>query len=78
VADRSSADFSLSSLSQLVNTSREVIDKAKGTLESLYRREQLPPLPGWEGSILEGYMDILGLNGRPIRVNHGHSNGLRR
>lgn len=27
----------------------------------------LPPIDGWDGDPVEGYLDLLGLNGRPMR-----------
>lgn len=69
------ADFHMVSLADGVVIDPETVEKAKVVLESLHADEKLPPLDGWEGSPLEGYMDVLGLNGRPIRVNHGP--GLR-
>jgi hypothetical protein len=39
-------------------------------LQRLHRNSMLPPVDGWPdsaGDIYDCYMDILGLNGRPIR-----------
>lgn len=65
------SDFSLAQLSEGVSIDPYVIKKASKNLKRFDDEGKLPPLPGWEGPTLEGYMDILGLNGRPIRVNHG-------
>lgn len=65
------SDFSLAQLSEGVTTDPYVIKKAISNLKRFDSEGKLPPLPGWEGTALEGFMDILGLNGRPVRVNHG-------
>jgi len=43
--------------------------KAANNLKRLYEEGDLKPIPGWEGGVVDGYMDLLGLNDRPIRVN---------
>ena len=50
--------------------------KAINSLRQLHKAGDLHPLPGWEGEVVEGYMDLLGLNDRPIRVNR--SVGMKR
>lgn len=50
--------------------------KAANNLRVLYEAGDLPPIPGWDGDTVDGYMDILGLNDRPIRVNR--KTGLKR
>jgi len=44
--------------------SQEQREKAAEVLESYGNHGRLGPIPGWHGSILDGYLDILGLNGR--------------
>lgn len=62
------ADFRLVPLDG-VSADPYVTRKAVSNLRRLYGEGMLPPIPGWEGDTVEGYMDILGLNGRPVRVN---------
>lgn len=42
-------------------------EKATAVLEGLDQAGVLLPIPGWEGSVLDGYLDVLGLNGRPVK-----------
>jgi len=54
-------------------TSQESRDGAVQALKSLSRRRLLKPVHGWQGSTLDAYLDILGLNGREVRMNDRHS-----
>lgn len=49
----------------------DVAQKAIDNLERLNAEGKLKPIEGWPEDSLGGFMDILGLNRRPIKVNHG-------
>jgi hypothetical protein len=68
------ADFQLLPLTT-TETQEEVAAKAIKNLKAWHEDGKLEPLPDWSGDTLEGYMDVLGLNGRPIRQNR--VNGVR-
>lgn len=63
------ADFKTAAMAEAINTPPETIEAAIKVLESLDYRGKLAPIDGWDGDVMAGYMDILGLNGRPIRQN---------
>lgn len=64
------ADFHLIPMDGM-SVGPEVVQKAVSNLRRLQGKGKLPPISGWEGDAVDGYMDILGLNGRPVKVNHG-------
>lgn len=64
------ADFHLVPLDGMA-IGPDVRRKAVNNLQRLCDEGELPAIPGWEGDVFDGYMDILGLNGRVIKVNHG-------
>lgn len=68
-------DFALNQLQESVHTDPYVIKKASSNLRAFYEEGKLGELPDWDGDPLEGWMDLLGLNGRPIRQNR--VNGVR-
>lgn len=37
-------------------------DAARHVIETLAHAGMLAPIPGWDGSLAEGYADILGIN----------------
>lgn len=47
----------------------EVRQQAAENLESFHLAGKLAPIEGWDGGTLEGYLDILGLNDRRIKMN---------
>lgn len=63
------ADFKTATMAESIHTPPETIEAAIRVLECLDFQGKLGPIEGWEGDPMAGYMDILGLNGRPIRQN---------
>lgn len=61
------ADFSVAALSEPVHTNPQLNQKAEENLRRLHEEGKLPPLEDWDGDTIDGYLDMLGLNGRRIR-----------
>lgn len=62
-------DFSGLQAIEITDMSPENIKAATAFLTGLHGRGQLEPIDGWEGDTLEGYLDLLGLNGRSVRLS---------
>lgn len=56
-------------------TAEQQTDAIK-VIKDLNERGELKPIEGWTGSTLAGYLDILGLNNRPMTGNERFNHGL--
>lgn len=54
---------------QGVSTAPETVEKATAVLKDWAQAGRLAPLYDWDGGLVEGYMDMLGLNGRRVKMN---------
>lgn len=60
-----------------VTTSPEDQLEALAHLRRLNARGKLRPIDGWDGDLVEGYADMLGVNGRPLRNSFRPSRSTR-
>lgn len=58
-------------------TTEEQRADAIEVLKNLNENGRLKPIEGWRGSTLSGYMDILGLNERPMIGNERYNMGVQ-
>ena len=49
--------------------------EATAAVKRMGERGDLPPIYGWEGDTVEGYLDMLGLNGRKMRDSNRSGRG---
>lgn len=49
----------------------EIRAQAKANISHRVENNTLPRIEDWDGDLLEGWLDLLGLNGRPVSTSSG-------